>query len=277
MQGLGKDGSFQCSRMLEYGTNIVAAVHPNKRGQVFEKKVPYFETVNEAIEQTGANAGVIFVPAFAAVDVIIEQADANLDLTICITEGIPIQDMIKVKAYLKNRKTRLVGPNCPGLLSPATKTKIGIIPPNQTKVGSVGVVSRSGTLTYEANAQIVSHGLGQSTCIGIGGDPVNGTDFKEVLALFQADDETDAIVLIGEIGGMQEQIAADYIKDFVTKPVVAYIAGKTAPAGKRMGHAGAIIAGESATAQSKMAALEDAGAKVVASPAEIGNAVKSLV
>ena len=277
IQGLGRDGSFQASRTREYGTNMVAAVHPGRDGQKFEDEVPYFSSVARAVEETGANTGVIFVPAPFAMDVIIEQVDAGLELVVCITEGIPVLDMVKVVAYMKGKPTRLIGSNCPGVLSPASKTKVGIIPGNIVRPGNIGVVSRSGTLTYEAIAQLVQHGLGQSTCVGIGGDPVHGTTFTDVLELFQADDETEAIVLIGEIGGIREQLAAEYIRQHVTKPVVASIAGQSAPPGKRMGHAGAIITGKAALASEKIRALSEAGVHVVESPTQIGAMMKEVI
>jgi|TARA_B100000809_G_C15126032_1_gene526249 succinyl-CoA synthetase alpha subunit len=277
IQGLGRDGSFQASRTREYGTNMVAAVHPGRDGQKFEDEVPYFSTVAKAVEDTGANTGVIFVPAPFAMDAIIEQVDAGLELVVCITEGVPVLDMVKVMAYIKDRPTRLIGSNCPGVLTPASKAKVGIVPGNIVRPGNIGVVSRSGTLTYEAIAQLVQYGLGQSTCVGIGGDPVHGTTFTDALELFQADDETEAIVLIGEIGGVREQLAAEYIKENVTKPVVAAIAGQSAPAGKRMGHAGAIITGRAALASEKSRALSEAGVHVVDSPTHIGARMKEVV
>jgi succinyl-CoA synthetase alpha subunit len=256
---------------------MVAAVHPNRDGQKFEDEVPYFSTVAKAVEETGANTGVIFVPAPFAMDAIIEQVDAGIELVVCITEGVPVLDMAKVMAYIKDKPTRLIGANCPGVLSPASKAKVGIIPGNIVQPGNIGVVSRSGTLTYEAIAQLVQHGMGQSTCVGIGGDPIHGTTFTDVLELFQADDETEAIVLIGEIGGIREQLAADYIKEHVTKPVVATIAGQSAPPGKRMGHAGAIITGKAALASEKNKALSEAGVHVVDSPALIGAKMKEIL
>lgn len=277
IQGLGRDGSFQASRTREYGTNMVAAVHPGRDGEKFEDEVPYFSTVAKAVEDTGANTGVIFVPAPFAMDAIIEQVDAGLELVVCITEGVPVLDMVKVMAYIKDRPTRLIGSNCPGVLTPASKAKVGIVPGNIVRPGNIGVVSRSGTLTYEAIAQLVQYGLGQSTCVGIGGDPVHGTTFTDVLELFQADDETEAIVLIGEIGGVREQLAAEYIRENVTKPVVAAIAGQSAPAGKRMGHAGAIITGRAALASEKSRALSEAGVHVVDSPTHIGARMKEVI
>lgn len=277
VQGLGRDGSFQASRMREYGTNMVAAVHPNRDGQKFEDAVPYFSSVAEAVKETGANTGVIFVPAPFAADAIIEQVDAGLEVVVCISEGVPVQDMVKVNAYVKGSGSRLVGPNCPGLIHPASKAKVGIIPGSIVVPGRVGVVSRSGTLTYEAIAQLVQVGLGQSSCVGIGGDPIHGTSFTDVLELFQADDETDAIVMIGEIGGVREQMAAEFIADRVTKPVVAAIAGQTAPPGKRMGHAGAIITGKAGLASEKNRVLSEAGVHVVESPAYIGTRMKEVL
>lgn len=277
VQGLGRDGSFQASRAREYGTNIVAAVHPNRDGQKFEDAVPYFSTVADAVRETGANTGVIFVPAPFAADAIIEQVDAGIAVVVCITEGVPVHDMVKVNAYVQGSKSRLVGPNCPGLIHPASKTKVGIVPASIVIPGRIGVVSRSGTLTYEAIAQLVQVGLGQSTCVGIGGDPIHGTTFTDVLALFQEDDETDAIVMIGEIGGVREQLAAEFIQQHVTKPVVAAIAGQTAPPGKRMGHAGAIITGKAGLASEKNRALAEAGVHVVESPAYIGAKMKEVL
>lgn len=277
VQGLGRDGSFQASRMREYGTNMVAAVHPNRDGQKFEDSVPYFSTVTDAVSETGANTGVIFVPAPFAADAIIEQIDAGLDVVVCVSEGVPVHDMVKVNAYVQGSNSRLVGPNCPGLIHPASKAKVGIIPGSIVEPGRIGVVSRSGTLTYEAIAQLVQVGLGQSTCVGIGGDPIHGTTFTDVLALFQEDDETDAIVMIGEIGGVREQLAAEFIEQHVTKPVVAAIAGQTAPPGKRMGHAGAIITGKAGLASEKNRALAEAGVHVVESPAYIGAKMKEVL
>ncbi len=277
VQGLGRDGSFQAQRILEYGTNIVAAVHPNRAGTKFMDQVPYFDAVAEAVAATGANTGLVFVPAPFAIDAIIEQADAGLSLIVCITEGVPVLDMMKVKAHLDRTDSRLLGPNCPGMIHPGERIKLGIIPGAAVTPGNVGVVSRSGTLTYEAVAQLGAHGMGQSTCVGIGGDQIPGTNFIDVLAEFETDDETEAIVLIGEIGGSREQAAAEYIKSSVTKPVVASIAGQTAPPGKRMGHAGAIITGKAAQASEKNKALEGAGVTVVESPAYIGEAMANIL
>ncbi len=270
VQGLGRDGSFQAGRCRAYGTNMVAGVHPRRGGTMFEDEVPIFETVAEAVESTGANVGLIFVPASGAADAIIEQTDAGLPLVVCISEGVPVQDMVTTLAYLEGKDTRLLGPNCPGLIRPDTKGKIGIIPGNILSEGRIGVVSRSGTLTYEAVIQLTELGIGQSTCVGIGGDPLHGTTFVDVLEMFENDDETDAIVMIGEIGGTKEQQAAAYIKDHVTKPVVGAIVGQTAPPGKRMGHAGAIITGKAALASEKIRVLEQAGVHVAESPAVIG-------
>ena len=277
VQGLGRDGSFQTERVVEYGTNMVAAVHPNRAGTTFMDVAPYFDSVRQAVDATNANVGLIFVPAPFAMDAILEQADAGLDLIVCISEGVPVQDMMRVKSYMRDTKSRLLGPNCPGLIHPRSRNKIGIIPGAFVTEGNVGVVSRSGTLTYEAVAQLGSRNLGQSTCVGIGGDPIHGTSFTDVLAEMQHDRETEAIVLIGEIGGTREQQAAEFIKSNVTKPVVATIAGQTAPPGKRMGHAGAIVTGIAAQASEKNKALEQAGATVVESPAYIGDAMASII
>ena len=252
-------------------------MHPGREGTKFENKVPYFSSVEKAVQKTAANTGVIFVPAPFAMDAIIEQVDAGIDLIVCITEGVPVLDMIKIMSYIENKPVRLIGSNCPGLLTPSTKTKVGIIPGNIVKPGNIGVVSRSGTLTYEAIAQLVQNGFGQSTCVGIGGDPVHGTTFTDVLQMFESDNETEAIVLIGEIGGTREQLAAKYIKNHVTKPVVSYIAGQTAPPGKRMGHAGAIITGKAALASEKNKALTNAGVHVVESPSDIGLRMKEVM
>ncbi len=278
VQGItGTEGTFHASQMLEYGTDVVAGVTPGKGGQEyhpeeFNRAVPVFNTVREAVEQTGANASVIFVPAPFAADAIMEAAEADVPLVICITEGIPVQDMVRVKEYLSDRTTRLIGPNCPGVITP-DECKIGIMPGFIHRKGSVGLVSRSGTLTYEAVKQLTDVGLGQSTCIGIGGDPVNGTSFRDALELFNNDPETEAIVMIGEIGGSAEEEAAEWVAANVKKPVIGFIAGRTAPPGRRMGHAGAIISGGKGTADAKIAAMKEAGIITVDSPADIGQAV----
>lgn len=274
VQGItGKEGTFHTQQMIAYGTNVVGGVTPGKGGSTHEN-VPVFNTVADAVKETGANVSIIYVPPAFAADAIMEAADAELPLVVCITEGIPVADMVKAKEYLSSTgKTRLIGPNCPGIISPG-KCKIGIMPGHIHKEGSIGVASRSGTLTYEAVGQLTALGLGQSTAIGIGGDPIIGTNHTDALRLFQEDPETEAIVMIGEIGGTAEEDAAAYAKDNVTKPIVAFIAGQTAPPGRRMGHAGAIISGGKGTADEKMKALEAAGIRVVVSPADIGQAVK---
>ncbi len=270
VQGItGSEGSFHARQCIEYGTQIVAGVTPGKGGTRFDERVPVFDTVAEAVAETGADVSVVFVPPPFAGDAVMEAAEAGLRLVICITEGIPALDMVDVVAYCNARGTRLIGPNCPGVISPG-KCKVGIMPGFVHRQGRVGVISRSGTLTYEAVDQLTRVGLGQSTCIGIGGDPVIGTTFRDCLERFAEDDQTDAVVMIGEIGGSAEEEAAAMIADGYPKPVVAFIAGQTAPPGKRMGHAGAIIAGGKGTAAEKMAALRQAGAHVVESPSEIG-------
>ena len=268
VQGMGRMGQFHARLSVEYGTQVVAGVHPGKGGTTIDG-VPVFETVSEAVERTGANASVIFVPPPGAADAILEAADAGLGLTCCITEGIPAVDMARAKRAMQGSPTVLVGPNCPGVVTPE-QCRIGIMPAQITRPGPVGVVSRSGTLTYEAVDQLSRLGIGQSTCLGIGGDPVIGTQFVDALALFEEDPETQAVVMIGEIGGSAEEEGAAFVRDHMTKPVVAFIAGQNAPPGKRMGHAGAIIAGGKGKASDKMAALEAAGVAVAESPGKIG-------
>ncbi len=276
VQGLtGKEGTFHALQMREYGTNVVAGVTPGK-GNTSHEGIPVFNTVDDAVRQAGANATVIYVPPPFAADAIMEAADAGIQLIVCITEGIPTLDMVKAFHYVRARGARLIGPNCPGVISPG-KCKVGIMPGRIHLEGRVGVVSRSGTLTYEAVGQLTALGIGQSTCIGIGGDPIIGTDQRDALALFNADPDTDAVVMIGEIGGSAEEEAATYVKQEMKKPVVGFIAGQTAPPGRRMGHAGAIIAGGKGTAAEKMQAMAEAGIHVVESPAEIGAKIKALL
>jgi succinyl-CoA synthetase alpha subunit len=276
VQGItGREGTFHTQQAIAYGTRVVAGVTPGKGGNTVDG-IPVFNTVQEAKEKTGANASVIFVPPAFAADAILEAADAGLPLVVCITEGIPTLDMARVMHYLKGTKTRLIGPNCPGIISPG-KCKIGIMPGHIHRPGHVGVISRSGTLTYEAVGQLSALGIGQSTCIGIGGDPIIGTTFVDVLRLFNEDSETHGIVMIGEIGGTAEEEAAAFIKVNVKKPVVGFIAGRTAPPGRRMGHAGAIISGGKGTAADKIAALQAAGIAVAESPALIGETLKKII
>ena len=278
VQGLtGREGSFHATRCMEYGTNLVAGVTPGRGGTVWEDKVPVFDTVTQAVDETGANVALIFVPAAFAADAILESTDAGIPLIACITEGIPVMEMVKVKKYLEDKSTKLIGPNCPGLISPEEKAKIGIMPGNIHTPGRVGVVSRSGTLTYEAVNQLTELGIGQSTCVGIGGDPIVGSSFVDILELFNNDPDTDAIVLIGEIGGTKEQEAAEYIRNNVSKPVVGLIVGTTAPPGRRMGHAGAIITGSAGTAEEKVRSLVEAGVSIAPSPAEIGVTVQKVL
>jgi succinyl-CoA synthetase alpha subunit len=276
VQGItGREGQFHTGQMLEYGTKVVGGMTPGHGGETL-LGVPIFNTVQDAVTATKANASIIYVPAAFAPDAILEAADAGLPLVVCITEGIPTLDMVRVCAYLKQKGTRLIGPNCPGLLTPG-EAKVGIMPGHIGMKGPVGVVSRSGTLTYEVVSELTSRGIGQTTCVGIGGDPIIGTSFVDCLELFQADTETRAIVMIGEIGGSDEEQAAEFIKASITKPVVGFIAGQTAPEGRRMGHAGAIVSGGSGTAAAKVSALEAAGAKMAKSPQEIGALVEAAL
>jgi succinyl-CoA synthetase alpha subunit len=269
VQGItGRDGSFHTKNMIEYGTRVVAGVTPGKGGQRFDDKVPIFNTVQDAVSETGANTAVVYVPARFAADAVFEAADAGVFLVVAISEGIPVLDMTKALPFVREKGARLLGPNCPGIISPG-KSKVGIIPGQICQAGAVGVVSRSGTLTYEVIHQLSKAGLGQSSCIGIGGDPIIGTDFIDCLSAFQADPDTSAIVMIGEIGGTAEQEAAEFVSREVTKPVVGFIAGQTAPPGRRMGHAGAIISGSSGTAAEKMAALDAAGIGIMKRPADV--------
>ncbi len=275
-QGMtGKSGSFHTKMCLEYGTKIVAGVGPGKGGQE-HLGLPLYDTVEDAKNASGATVSVIYVPAPFAADAIMEAVDADLDLAICITEGIPVLDMLKVNTFMRGKRTRLIGPNCPGIITPG-EAKIGIMPGHIHKPGRVGVVSRSGTLTYEAVFQLTELGIGQSTCIGIGGDPLNGTNFIDCLSLFNQDADTDAVVMIGEIGGSAEEEACNWIKNNMKKPVVGFIAGATAPAGRTMGHAGAIISGGKGTAEGKFQAMEEAGVHTVRSPADLGKKIKEIL
>ena len=269
VQGItGREGAFHARQMLEYGTAVVAGVTPGKGGQTFEGRVPVFNTVADAVEETDANCAIIYVPPMAAAGAIFEAVDAGIPLVVCITEGIPVLHMSRVMPFVRSRGTRLIGPNCPGLITPG-ESKVGIIPGNICIPGRVGLVSRSGTLTYEVVNELTRNGIGQSTCVGIGGDPIIGTDFIDCLAAFQDDPGTEAIVMIGEIGGTDEQRAAAFVRERVTKPVIGFIAGQTAPKGRRMGHAGAIISGSSGTAEEKLAAFEQAGIDIMRRPVDV--------
>ena len=277
VQGItGRDGSFHAKQMMEYGTCVVAGVTPGKGGQKFENAVPIFDTVSEAVRETGANTSVIYVPPMFAADAIMEAADAGIKLIVAITEGVPVLDMTRVYPFVKERGARLIGPNCPGLITPG-KSKVGIIPGRICTPGNIGVVSRSGTLTYEVVYQLTRAGLGQSTCVGIGGDPINGTNFIDCLAAFEADPGTRAVAMMGEIGGTDEQEAARFIKEKMKKPVVGFIAGQTAPPGRRMGHAGAIISGSSGTAAEKIAAFEQAGMGVAKRPKDFVDLLRQRI
>ncbi|MEQ9617638.1 MAG: succinate--CoA ligase subunit alpha [Deltaproteobacteria bacterium] len=276
VQGItGSAGLFHATQCREYGTNVVGGVTPGKGGTEVEG-FPVFDTVTDAVDKTGADTSLIFVPAPFAMDSMIEAVDAGIELVICITEGIPTQDMIKVKKFTEGRNSRLIGPNCPGVITPG-EAKVGIMPGYIHTPGRIGIISRSGTLTYEAVWQLSNLGIGQSTCVGIGGDPIIGTTFIDALSMFEEDEDTDAVVMIGEIGGSAEEEAAEFIKEKLSKPVVAFIAGATAPKGKRMGHAGAIISGSSGSAEDKVAALERAGVRVSPSPAEMGETLKEAI
>ena len=275
VQGItGRDGSFHTRQMMEYGTQVVAGVTPGKGGQQFEGTVPVFNTVADAVRETGANTSVIYVPPAGAAGAIYEAADGGIGFIVCITEGVPVMDMTRVMPFVRDRGARLLGPNCPGLITPG-ESKVGIIPGNICAPGRVGLVSRSGTLTYEVVNHLTRNGIGQSTCVGIGGDPIIGTNFIDCLRAFQDDAATDAIVMMGEIGGTDEQNAADFVRQYVTKPVVGFIAGQTAPKGRRMGHAGAIISGSSGTAEEKMQAFEAAGIAVMKRPVDVVELVKA--
>ena len=275
VQGItGRDGSFHTKQMIEYGTEVVGGVTPGKGGQKFEEKVPIFNTVHQAVKETGANATVIYVPPMFAADAMMEAADAGIPFIVCITEGVPVLDMTRVYPFVKEKGARLLGPNCPGLISPG-KSKVGIIPGRICAPGPIGLVSRSGTLTYEVVFQMTRAGMGQTTCVGIGGDPINGTNFIDCLDSFEKDPETEAVVMIGEIGGTDEQDAARFVKEKMSKPVVGFIAGQTAPPGRRMGHAGAIISGSAGTAAEKIEAFKDAGIGVAQRPIDVVQLLRS--
>ena len=278
VQGItGREGSFHARACRAYGTNLVAGVTPGKGGQIFDDEVPVFDSVAGAVEETAANLSLIFVPPAFAADAIAESADAGVPLIVCITEGIPVLDMVRVARYLESRPVRLIGPNCPGIINPGARCKVGIMPGSIHRPGRAGVVSRSGTLTYEAVGQLSDLGIGQSSCVGVGGDPIVGTSFEDVLRLFDSDPDTDLVVFIGEIGGAMEQRAAAYIKEEFTKPLCALVVGASAPSGKRMGHAGAIITGESGRAETKIEALRDAGATIIPTPADIGVTAQAVL
>jgi succinyl-CoA synthetase alpha subunit len=277
VQGItGRDGSFHTKQMMDYGTQVVAGVTPGKGGQKFEGKVPVFNTVADAVKNAGANTAVIYVPPVGAAGAVMEAADAGITLIVCITEGVPVMEMTRVMPYVSARGARLIGPNCPGLISPG-QSKVGIIPGNICSPGRVGLVSRSGTLTYEVVNHLTKRGIGQSSCVGIGGDPIIGTNFIDCLSAFEQDPDTDAVVMIGEIGGTDEQNAARFVKEKMSKPVVGFIAGQTAPKGRRMGHAGAIISGSSGTAEEKMAAFADAGIAVMKRPIDVVELIKAAI
>ena len=277
VQGItGRDGSFHTRQMLEYGTQVVAGVTPGKGGQKFAERVPVFDTVEQAVREAGANTSVIYVPPAFAADAMFEAADAGVSFIVCITEGVPVLDMMRVRMYVEEKGARLLGPNCPGLLSPG-KSKVGIIPGNITDPGPVGLVSRSGTLTYEVVAKLKAAGIGTTTCVGIGGDPINGTSFIDCLAAFEADPETKAVALICEIGGTDEQDAARFVKENLSKPVVGFIAGQTAPPGRRMGHAGAIISGSAGTAEEKIQAFKDNGIGVALRPLDVVGLIRDAL
>ena len=278
VQGItGREGSFHTIRCMEYGTNVVAGVTPGRGGTTFDEKVPVYNAVDQAVSETGANASLIFVPPPFAADAIVEAVDAGIEVIACITEGIPVMDTVRLVRYIKDKPVTLIGPNCPGVISPGARCKIGIMPGDIHMPGRIGVVSRSGTLTYEAVGQLTSLGMGQSTCVGIGGDPVTGSSFVDVLGMFQQDPDTDGVVMIGEIGGTKEQEAAEFIKSEFTKPVAGLVVGLSAPPGKRMGHAGAIITGSAARADEKVRALSAAGVAIVPSPGEIGTTAQEVM
>jgi succinyl-CoA synthetase alpha subunit len=275
VQGItGRDGSFHTRQMMEYGTDVVAGVTPGKGGQTFDDSVPVFDTVVEAVSERGANTSVVYVPAAFAADAVLEAAEAGIELIVCISEGVPVQDMMRVLPFVKERGARLIGPNCPGLITPGV-CKVGILPGQIVTPGPVGVVSRSGTLTYEVVFQLTRAGIGQTTCVGIGGDPLIGTDFVDCLEAFEADPDTKAVCMIGEIGGTDEQVAAEFVRDSMSKPVVGFIAGRTAPPGRRMGHAGAIISGSEGTAEEKMRAFRECGIAVAELPADFVGLIRA--